>query len=292
MTYNNLKVELRSEETRPRRKRIRPGCWTFLQLGLFLGILVAVYLFAPFRTNILLLGIDRTLEETDLGRSDTMILLTVQPLKPYVGMLSIPRDLWVEVPEVGENRINSAHFFAEAEKEGSGPKAASETVTRNFGVEVDYTVSILLENFPAVIDALGGVDLYLPQPMAGYSAGDHHFDGEQSLAFVRNREGTDFARMDQGQLLLKSLWSQALKVESWSHFPEALSALGEAVDTNIPFWQWPRLLFALLRAGPEGIDNRTVPEDMVTPHVTEDGAQVLLPDWVAINTLMLDMFER
>ncbi len=76
-----------------RRKRIRRWPLVFLLLILF-------YFFAPLRTNILLLGTDDSPEHGSLGRTDTIILATVVPLKPYVGMLSIPRDLWVSIPHV------------------------------------------------------------------------------------------------------------------------------------------------------------------------------------------------
>src|SRR5688572_33478525 len=85
---------------------------------------VLLYFFAPLRTNILLLGTDDSPERGSVGRTDTIILATVVPLKPYVGMLSIPRDLWVTVPGVGEQRINTAYFFAESNETGSGARAA------------------------------------------------------------------------------------------------------------------------------------------------------------------------
>jgi hypothetical protein len=85
----------------PARRRFRlSGCccsWPLL-----LVVLVVLYFFGPLRTNILLLGTDDSPERGAVGRTDTIILATVVPLKPYVGMLSIPRDLWVTVPGVGE----------------------------------------------------------------------------------------------------------------------------------------------------------------------------------------------
>lgn len=78
--------------------------------------LVLFYFFAPLRTNVLLLGTDASPERGSVGRTDTITrsVTTVVPLKPYIGLLSIPRDLWVIVPGVGEQRINTACFFAES----------------------------------------------------------------------------------------------------------------------------------------------------------------------------------
>ena len=115
--------------------------------GLLVMCLAAVYFLAPFRTNLLVLGIDRVPEGTALGRSDTMILVSVDPLKPTVLMLSIPRDLWVSIPDFGENRINTAHFFAEANQPGSGPSAALQTVEQNFSIQVPYYARVRFDAF-------------------------------------------------------------------------------------------------------------------------------------------------
>ena len=95
---------------------------------LVIGVVIAAYLFFPNRTNILLLGLDYTDPWNSVGRTDTLILSTFVMPDSYVGMLSIPRDLWVTIPGYGENRINTAHFFAEAKQAGSGPAQTIETI--------------------------------------------------------------------------------------------------------------------------------------------------------------------
>ncbi len=276
-----------------RLPRWRAGCLVLVLLLLgFLAILL-VYFLAPVRTNLLVLGLDSRPGEGDAGRSDTIILTTFVPLRPYVGALSIPRDLWVNVPGYGENRINTAHFFGELEKPGGGPPAAMQTVDENFGVNVDDYVRVRFDGFQKVVDALGGVDMSLPSPMSGYPAGLHHMNGEQALALVRDRKGTDdFFRMERGQLFLKSVWKQLLKPQSWPRLPSAISALSQAVDTSLPVWQWPRLGFALLRAGPDGLDTRTITREMVNPFVTAGGAQVLGPKWDRINPVLMEVFGQ
>ncbi len=256
-------------------------------------LLVAAYFFAPLRTTILFLGIDEAPEGTALGRSDTMILMTVVPLRPYVGMLSIPRDLWVPIPGVGENRINTAHFFAEGAQAGSGPAAAVETVETNFGLNISYFARIKLEGFREIVNALGGVEIQLDAPAAGLPAGRHFLDGQQALAFVRNRQNTDdFSRMANTQVMIKGILTRLLNPLTWPRLPTFFAAVFEAVDTNIPFWQWPRLGLAILRRGIDGIDNRTLEREMVTPFTTSEGASVLLPNWNVINPLLLEMFGQ
>jgi polyisoprenyl-teichoic acid--peptidoglycan teichoic acid transferase len=277
-----------------RRRRRRWGCCAAL---VFLPLLVIIpllaYLLAPLRTNILLLGLDSRPGEAMVSRSDTMILTTIEPLSAHVAMLSIPRDLWVTIPGVGENRINTAHFFAEGSQPGSGPSGAMEAVRLNFGVNVDYYVRLRFDGFQDVVDALGGVDVELPRDMSGYHAGVHRMDGERALALVRDRSGSDdFYRMERGQIFLRSLVKQMMKPQSWPHLPQAGLAVLAATDTDIPVWMWPRLGLALLRAGPDGIDSRSITREMVNPFTTTGGAQVLGPNWTLINPVLMEMFGQ
>ena len=276
-----------------KRNVIPCGCWLIFLLSAFLGLACAIYFFAPGRYNILLLGIDRTPEKSNVGRTDTMILTTIVPIEPYVGLLSIPRDLWVNIPGVGENRINTAHFFAEAGQTGSGPAAAMQTVHQNFGEEVDYYIRIKFDGFRDIIDALGGVDINLTEPTAGYEPGKYLLNGEKALAFARNRTGTDdFFRMQQGQQILKATLNQIRSPLNWYRLPAVTVALIRSVDWNVPFWLWPRLGLALLRVGPGGIDGRTITREMVTPTTTDQGASVLIPNWEKINPLLVEMFGQ
>jgi len=268
----------------PRRKKI--GRWPLVLLTLIL-----FYFFAPLRTNILLLGTDDSPERGLVGRTDTIILGTLVPLKPYVGMLSIPRDLWVSIPNVGEQRINTAYFFAEANQPGSGARAALQTIRDNFGISVQYYAVIHMLGLTSVVDTLGGVEINLESPTGEYPAGTHHLNGSEALAFVRERSSSDdFGRMARTQILLSAVSRKVLYPSNWLSLPRFIVSLGQFVDTNIPFWQWPRLLFALLRSILFGIDSQTITREMVTPFQTSQGAQVLAPNWDIINPLLQRMF--
>ncbi len=270
-------------------KQRRPGRWG---CG-FILVVLFVYFLGPLRTNLLLLGVDDLLGRGALGRTDTIILATVVPLVPYVGLLGIPRDLWVQVPNVGEQRINTAYFFAEANQAGTGPSSAVQTVRKTFGVTVQYYLVLHMSGLVDFVDALGGVDIALAAPLGGLPAGSYHLDGAQALAFARERySADDFSRMQQGQILLIASFRKAIQPDSWARLPAALYALLQVVDTNIPVWQWPRLGFAFLRATLFGIDARTITPAMVYPFQTTGGAQVLAPNWDAINPLLLEMFGQ
>ncbi len=273
---------------RPARKKTRAvkALWLFL-------LLLFLYFLAPFRTNILLLGTDDSPERGALGRTDTIILTTIIPFKPYIGMLSIPRDLWVTIPNVGEQRINTAYFFAEANQAGSGGDAATQTIRENFGVSTHYYAVIHMSGVVNAVDALGGVEIELAAPSGGYPAGTHLLNGLEALAFVRDRAtSSDFSRMQRTQSMLSAMLNKAFKPSSWKHLPKFIFSLMESVDANIPFWQWPRLIFAFVRAPLFGMDSRTITPDMVVPFQTSGGAQVLGPNWDAINPVLREMFGQ
>jgi LCP family protein required for cell wall assembly len=274
---------------RPRRRTSRSA----VVLGLILGVAAALFLLGPWRTTVLLLGIDRAPQGTAVARSDTMILLTIMPPSGYVGMLSLPRDLWVTIPGVGTNRINTAHFFGEGAAPGSGPGLAVRTVRENFGLDVDGYARLTFDGIIQSVDALGGVVIDLPTAMSGYAAGEHRLDGKQALAFVRDRAGSDdFFRMQRGQVFLKAVLRQTANPLHWLRVPRATAALLSSLDSNLPPWEWPRLLFAMLRAGPDRIDARTITREMVLPFTTDQGAQVLAPNWERINPVLLEMLGQ
>jgi LCP family protein required for cell wall assembly len=304
-------TENSSEETRPNyvietwdkphpssrgrafRRVLRTGCLVFGVIFTCLLVLASVYLLMPFRTNLLVLGIDRTPEGTALGRSDTNILITIKPLRPYIGMLSIPRDLWVTIPGVGENRINTAHYFAEGQEPGSGPYAALDTIEQNFRVHVEHYLRIRFDGIVDLVDAMGGLDIELLNPMAGLPPGEHHLSGEQSLAFVRDRQGTDdFFRMQQGQFFVTEIIEQLIQPKTWPRIPAVVVAINDSIDTNLPLWVWPRLAFALVRSGTSGIDYQVIGRDMVSSTTTSEGAQILIPDWLLINPLVEGIFGQ
>jgi polyisoprenyl-teichoic acid--peptidoglycan teichoic acid transferase len=275
--------------TLPLPKRRKHGLWFWLLLLL----LIVVYFLAPLRTNLLLLGTDDSPERGSVGRTDTIILTTVIPTRPYVGLLSIPRDLWVSVPGVGEQRINTAYFFAEAGESGAGPQAAMQTIRQNFGIPVSYYALVHMYGLAGAVDALDGVDIRLDTPMGGWEAGNYHANGTQALEFVRERSSSDdFSRMKRTQILMLSIVGRILQPEIWPRLPGFVYSVFQAVETNIPVWQIPRLAIAFVRASLFGIDSRVINRDMVVPFQTSAGAQVLAPNWDAINPILLEMFGR
>jgi polyisoprenyl-teichoic acid--peptidoglycan teichoic acid transferase len=298
--YNTLNVDDEFKSTLPRkqtidspatavknpRKKKHFWCWFCL------AAVIVLLLFTPFRINILLLGIDPTLDGSATGRSDTMILTTIPPISPYMHMLSIPRDLWVNIPGHGQNRINTAHFFAEIAKPGSGPQAAAEAVELNFNVPVQYTVRIKVDGFKKIVNAMGGVTVDLPTDMSGYTAGKHFLNGRQALALVRDRKGSDdFYRQERGQIFLKGAMKQMINPINWWRIPKVATAIAQSITTNIPFYLWPRVGYSVLFSGITGFDTHSLDHKMVQGWITDGGADVLLPNWELINPLVDKLFR-
>jgi anionic cell wall polymer biosynthesis LytR-Cps2A-Psr (LCP) family protein len=128
--------------------------------------------------------------------------------------------------------------------------------------------------------------------MSGYDEGVHHLDGTQALALVRDREGTDdFFRMERGHLFIRSAIRAFMNPFILLRLPAIFLALPAAVETDLPVWELPRLGLALLRAGPDGIDGRTITREMAAGFFTDDGANVLLPQWELINPVVDEMFH-
>lgn len=280
-----------------RARSKRPSCST-MGCGcvgggmLFFLLLLAAYFIFPTQTRLVLMGIDAREAGSALGRTDTVILMQINPLRPDVHILSIPRDLWVSIPGVGENRINTAHFFAEANQPGSGPQAVIDTIDTNFGIRAGYYARVRFDGFRDIVDAMGGLEITLEEPAGGYPAGKHVLDGTQALSFARDRTsgGDDFSRMRQGQVVLLAAAARLFNPQTWPRIPAIATAFFNTVDTNLPVWEWPRLSLALVRAGRDGIDMRTLTREMTRPFTTDGGAQVLGPNWDLIRPMIQEMF--
>lgn len=271
-------------------------------------LLVSIYWFAaPPRTNILILGLDARPGEGMVTRTDTIILVTVDPEQPYVGMLSIPRDLYVNIPGYGMDRINVAHVLGENEAPGRGPRLAAETIEQNFLVPVDRTLRLNLEGFVAIVDAAGGVTIDVENyfidyeyPTADYGTmvvefypGEQHMDGARALQYARVRHGaSDFERIARQQQVLAGLARQLLRPANLGRLPAVYAAFAGHVDTDLSLLDAILLAPAVLWVGPNGIDHRILDRDMAVGATTAQGAAVLEPQWAVIQPLLDEMFRK
>ena len=205
------------------------------------------------RVNILLMGIDQREQDSGLPtRTDTMILLTIDPASKSMGMLTIPRDLWVPIPGLGrpvEDRINTASILGDLEKyPGGGPALAKKTVQYNLGVPVHYYVRMDFKGFEKIVDALGGVTINVPQAIQdeeypddnygvmsiSFPAGVQHMDGETALRYVRTRHAdSDFGRGRRQLQFLMAMRDQALKLNILPKVPGLIGQMRDSIKTDL-----------------------------------------------------------
>ena len=262
----------------------------------------------PDRVNFLLMGIDLRPGETGPARTDTMIVVTLDPVAKNVGMLSIPRDLWVTIPGFGENRINTAYFSGEATKyPGGGPALAEKTIQYNFGIPINYYIVINFVGFRKMVDALGGLTIDVPRDINdpafpdddyGYrplyiKAGTQHMDGDLALMYARTRhEDSDFGRMKRQQQVLLAIKQQALTAGVITKIPALWAAHDNLVFTDLGLDKI--LQFAQLAKDikSENITSRVIDESMAPSITTPGGAMVLWPDRDKIRALIEELFKQ
>jgi LCP family protein required for cell wall assembly len=181
------------------------------------------------RINILLLGVGGT-NHPGGNLADTIQVVSIDPKNKQLAMLSLPRDLLVSIPGAGSNKINYAHAYGEQnpQKTGGGPKLMKEVVGNVLDLPIHYYARIDFQGFEKIVDALGGIDIYVeksindpfyPAPdMIRYqpfsiSAGQHHLDGKTALKYSRSRETTsDFDRSRRQQQVLQAIKNKALSL--------------------------------------------------------------------------------
>ncbi len=260
---------------------------------------------APPRTNVLILGLDRRPGQNNAVRADTMMVMTVAPAEPSVSLLSIPRDLYVEIPGRGDNRINTAHLWGEIDAETTGPQLAMETVARSFEVSIHHYVRLDFDGFCAVVDALGGIDVTVEEtivddayPTEDYGttrieipAGPQHMDGQMALIYARTRHASsDFDRAERQQQILVALAHRLTEPRVWPRLPALYRAVTGALETDMTPFDLGLVGLTLLRSGPGGVDHRVIDREMTTSWTTPTGGSVLLPRWDVIHPVVQEMF--
>lgn len=186
----------------------------------------------PF--SVLLLGVDE--REGDRGRSDTMIVLTVNPQKESIKILSIPRDTRTEIVGKGkDDKINHAYAFGKE-------KMAIDTVENFLDIPIDYYGRVNMEGFKDVVDAVGGItvnnDLEFKQGGYTFKKGTIQLDGKQALSYVRMRKGDprgDFGRQERQRQVIQGAINKGLSISSLTRYSSIFDALGNNVRTDLTF---------------------------------------------------------
>jgi polyisoprenyl-teichoic acid--peptidoglycan teichoic acid transferase len=184
--------------------------------------------------SILLLGVDERVG--DRGRSDTMIVIGIDPKEDKMLMFNIPRDTRTEIIGKGvDDKINHAYAFG-------GTQMAMDTVENFLNTSIDYYVKVNMESFRDIVNAVGGVEVDNPKAFdyGGYSfpAGKQELGGDAALAYSRMRYEDlkgDLGRNDRQRQIITSIINKGASVSSITKFDNILNILGENVKTNMTF---------------------------------------------------------
>jgi LCP family protein required for cell wall assembly len=238
-------------------------------------------------------------------RSDTILLVRIDPIAGTVKMLSFPRDLWIPMADTGQNdRINSAY--------GRGRQVLVDTIRKDFGVEVNNYIEVDFAGFKGLVDAIGGVPMYFDTPMRDThtgldipAAGCVNLNPDQALAFARSRylefqnsrgrwegDGTsDLGRITRQQFFVRKALSKALAIgiSDLGTFTRLLNVAKDSVtiDQTIDRGDLFNLVQRFKELQPSDIESYSLP---VTNHTTNGGASVLLLDQATAQRT-LDVFR-
>ncbi len=257
------------------------------------------------RVNLLLLGADKRPDET-IYRTDTLIVVTLDPATKTAGMLSIPRDLWVPIPGYGESRINQAFVLGEVKKyPGGGPALAMRTVQEFLGVPIHGYVLVDFDGFRKLIDQIGGIDVMVEKPIDdtqyptddyGYQevhipAGLVHMDGDLALKYARVRHGSsDIDRGRRQQQVLMAARDKALRLNLLPKLPSLMATIMGAVKTDLQPGEILALAKLANQVDTENIQAKVIDYTMVVETKTPSGGDVLLPNREKIRALVDEMF--
>lgn len=263
------------------------------------------------RFTVLVMGLDRRPGETGLAyRTDTMMLVSLDPATNSIGILSIPRDLYVEVPGYSQlQRVNSPMVLGELRQPGTGPELAMQTVQYNLGIRIHDYVVIDFNAFIKIIDLIGGLDVNIPYSISdslypdmnyGYDpfyirAGMQHLDGATTLKYARTRHGdNDFVRAQRQQLVLTALRDRVLSPDLLPQLiiqsPSLLAAVNEGLYTGLTLDQLIQLALYLKDISAESMRTGVINEQYTIGYSTPQGASVLVPDRARIGPLMVEVF--
>lgn len=189
--------------------------------------------------------------------TDTILISSIKPSTGQIAMISIPRDLGVEIPGHGMQKINSANSFGEVKQSGSGAALATKVISDTFDIKIPYYARVDFEAFKEIINAVGGIKINVDKaftdkefPAANdsfqsltFTAGPQTMDGSRALQYARSRhgnngEGSDFARAKRQQKVLLALKEKILSFQTLANpirISKIVNSLGNHISTNIEF---------------------------------------------------------
>lgn len=262
------------------------------------------------RANILLMGLDlRDWEGYDVPRTDTMILVSLNPENRTIGMLSIPRDLWADIPGFGPNKINTAYRLGVVNNSaGSGPGLAMKTVEKLVGMPIDYYAVIDFNAFEQFVDEIGGITVNVPHRIVIDPIGDNNtrvlkrgpreMDGAEALAYARNRDTAngDFDRAERQHQVILAIRDKIVNANMLPKLIESAPALyddlSKGIKTNLTLMQVVRMAWLAKQIPEQNIRDAIIGQDQVEYSFSNDGQFILVPHNNAIRELVDQTFNE
>ncbi len=263
------------------------------------------------RINILVMGTDKRENDNDhTARSDTLLLVNLDTISRTVRIMTIPRDLVVDIPGYGRNKVNAAYLMGEYyQLPGGGQALAVRTISEFFDVPIDYYVTINFQGFQKLVDTLGGIYVNVPYEIddrmypsddegdpfgirhVHFDPGWQHMDGKTALRYARTRHAdNDFMRSKRQLQVIMAMREKAMSVDLLPSLPSIVNQLGGMLQTNIPFDK--QMSLAQIAYGMEAsqIMTSTIDNRMVGVMWLPDGSEGLRLDWKEARPMLNEFF--
>jgi LCP family protein required for cell wall assembly len=235
--------------------------------------------------NIALFGIDA--EEGQVGRSDSIMIATIDPIHNKVKITSIMRDSYVNIPDHGMDKINHAYAFG-------GPALAIRTLNENFGLNIENFVSVNFSSLPQIIDTLGGITIDITDEEISHipgisSVGPTLLNGEQALAYSRIRyaSGGDYERTHRHRNVMSAVFKKALEASPTS-YPSILNNILPLVQTNLSSGDFISLATKVASMGNGTLEQERFPRDGDAQGDSSSGVYYLKFDIEIVKKQMKD----
>ena len=258
--------------------------------------------------NFLLIGSDR--RPGGSFRTDTMVIAILRPNEGQVSLISIPRDLWVYIPDWENQRINTAYQHGiSVGYPGGGAGLLKDTILYNLGIRIDHTAMVEFDGFRQIVDTLGGVDVPVSCPYTDWKLIDPsldpqnennwflyttgpgliHMDGDLALWYARSRQkSNDFDRGRRQQEVLRSLFTQALQAGTLTRIPDLYNNLKDTVETDLGLGDILQLSLYAPKMSSADIRSYYIRPPYVSSWITDGGAYVLLPNEEPLKAMLTE----
>ncbi|HUH95820.1 MAG TPA: LCP family protein [Anaerolineales bacterium] len=256
--------------------------------------------------NFLLIGHDQGSPTS--FRTDTLVAVILWPKDGQVSMISIPRDLWVYIPTVGMQRINTAYEYGLGNYPGGGAALLRDTIGYNLGIRIDHMAMVDFGGFSRIVDTLGGIDVPVACPYTDWrlidpgsdpnnpdnwgeytvQPGIVHMDGDLALWYARSREeSSDFDRGRRQQEVLRAIFAQALKTNTLTRIPQLYGDFSSTITTDLGLADILKLAVYAPKLTNADIRGYYIRPPYVSAWVTPGGADVLLPNQPSLQQFLV-----